>query len=305
MPASHALTSRGIELDTSAGTFGELRSSADIADDTTALQDRMEQEGYVYLPGFLNRDDIFTARQEVCRRLDASGDIDRRYPLIDAIAASESLSRFSETLGNDNPQLARVLYDGPMISLLERFLGDPVRHFDYTWFRAMAPGGSTPPHYDIVYMGRGTKRLYTAWTPIGDVSLEDGPLMVMEGSNHLERLKQRYGSRDVDTYCSNRPHLEGRRRTQLPTFGALTLDAARLRANLGLRWLTTEFKAGDLLFFTMFTLHASIDNQGPRIRLSSDSRYQRADEPVDDRWVSIDGRPPVKHGDEARREMIC
>ena len=34
----------------------------------------------------------------------------------------------------------------------------------------------TGAHYDVVYMGRGTPRLYTSWTPIGDAPLEDGPL---------------------------------------------------------------------------------------------------------------------------------
>jgi hypothetical protein len=34
----------------------------------------------------------------------------------------------------------------------------------------------------------------------------------------------------------------------------------------------------------MFTHHCSLDNQSNRIRLSTDSRYQLASEPMDERW---------------------
>ena len=74
----------------------------------------------------------------------------------------------------------------------------------------------------------------------------------------------------------------------------------KYRKSLGGKWLTTDFKAGDLLLFTMHTMHCSLDNNSPdnRIRLSVDTRYQPADEPVDERWM---GQNPVAHGDQAKR----
>jgi hypothetical protein len=42
----------------------------------------------------------------------------------------------------------------------------------------------------------------------------------------------------------------------------------------------------------MFTMHASINNQTNRYRLSCDTRYQRADEQADERWV---GEDPIAH----------
>ena len=62
------------------------------------------------------------------------------------------------------------------------------------------------------------------------------------------------------------------------------------------------FRMGDLLVFSMFTVHASLDNQTNRIRLSSDTRYQRAADPVDERWI---GENPVGHGPGGKRAMIC
>jgi hypothetical protein len=70
-----------------------------------------------------------------------------------------------------------------------------------------------------------------------------------------------------------------------------------VQARYGSRWLTADdggFRLGDLLVFGMFTMHCSLDNTSPvdRIRLSSDTRYQLASEPVDERWV---GEDPIGH----------
>jgi hypothetical protein len=56
------------------------------------------------------------------------------------------------------------------------------------------------------------------------------------------------------------------------------------------------------LVFSIYSLHASLDNTTDRVRLSSDSRYQPAGEPADERWI---GENPIAHGPEAKRGMIC
>ena len=85
--------------------------------------------------------------------------------------------------------------------------------------------------------------------------------------------------------------------------GWLSRTPAKLRERLGGRWLTTpEYRAGDLLLFTMFTVHASLDNHSRHIRLSSDTRYQLASDPVDERWI---GPNPIGHGPAGKRGMIC
>ena len=60
----------------------------------------------------------------------------------------------------------------------------------------------------------------------------------------------------------------------------------------GGQWRTSEFKMGDVLIFGMYTMHASLNNMSPKFRISADTRYQRADEPVDERWV---GENPPAH----------
>ncbi len=60
-PTLPQLTSQGVELDTSPESLGPLRSSADVLEDTAALKERMAENGYLYLPGYLDRDLVLEA----------------------------------------------------------------------------------------------------------------------------------------------------------------------------------------------------------------------------------------------------
>ena len=293
------LTAQGRDLDTSPEAFGILRPSLDIVADAEALRGRMRDDGYLFLPGYLDRTEVLDVRRVLTDRLAGAGCLDENHPAFDSVARPEHGSYFMPELAHDNPELMALLYQGRMMAFYARLLGGPVRHFDYTWMRAVGPGGGTAPHCDIVYMGRGTTNLYTAWTPLGDVGFDVGGLMVLEKSHQNERLRENYGRKDVDAYCTNHKNM---RSTGNRGFGALTFDPVRLRERLGGRWLSAEFRAGDLLTFSMYTVHASLDNHSNQIRLSSDTRYQLASDPADERWV---GERPPGHGAAVSRQMIC
>ena len=142
--------------------------------------------------------------------------------------------------------------------------------------------------------------------------------MMLEKSHTHEDLVQGYGQTDVDLYCANRGNAEevvvaaqtagreltGEERQQIDwnSTGAYSSDAIATREELGGRWLLDEYRMGDVLVFSMHIMHASSDNQMGYIRLSSDSRYQLASEPVDDRWIGDD---PPAHGIRAKRGMVC
>jgi len=135
-------------------------------------------------------------------------------------------------------------------------------------------------------MGRGTKQVFTMWVPYGDISLELGGLMILEGSHKKSNLLGNYLRRDVDSYCLNRPGAEEAKAKERSIWdGCLTKNPVSIRQKLGGRWLTAELQVGDVVIFGMTLIHASLDNQTDRIRFSSDSRYQLASEAVDDRWV--------------------
>ncbi len=315
------LTFAGQPMDATSDSLGQLRRSDDIVDDVDALRRRAAEDGYLYLPGLLDREQVMAARREVMSRLAGAGVVDDTdHDLMEGIVKPDANISFAPQLATQNLPMDTVLYDGAMIDFYERFLGGPVSHFDYTWFRAKTPGTTTAtqPHCDIVYMGRGTKNLWTSWTPLGDVSLESGGLLVLEGSHKIEPLRNGYGTTDVDKFCANEneadrivdaARTEGRELTSEERQvihwqgrGSFDPDAIATREQLGGRWLTAAFEAGDLLVLSMYTMHASSDNQTRSIRLSSDSRYQLASEPQDERWI---GANPPLHGIRAKQGLIC
>lgn len=126
--------------------------------------------------------------------------------------------------------------------------------------------------------------------------------MILEKSHRLEKIKNRYGRMDVDSYCNNRKTAQLYASGQKSWSGALSNNPVSWRQKYGGRWLSAEFEVGDVLIFSMFTIHASLDNHSQQIRLSSDSRYQRSKEPVDERWV---GTNPIGHSAAGKRGRIC
>jgi hypothetical protein len=295
------LSCNGVSLTSSEEAFGRLRSASEFLGDPAALRGRMVEDGYLFLPGLLDREAVRTVRLSILERLKEEGILDPAYPQEEGVLLPDAKITLRTDFARRNPKLQEVLYSGAMMQFFRDFLGGDILHFDYTWFRVMSRGKGTRPHCDIVYMGRGTRNLYTAWTPFGDHSIDIGGLMILENSHKQQDRLRNYLERDVDTYCENRPGTtEGDPKGHFD--GALAHDADTLRQHLGGRWLTSDFRMGDVLVFSMATVHAGLDNQTNRVRLSSDSRYQLASEPADERWI---GENPIAHGPNAKRGMIC
>ncbi len=305
MPVSTSLSCFGCELDASPGAFGHVRESADCLGSPAELRRRLEEDGYLYVPGFLDRDLIHAARASVCERLAAEGALDPAYPVIEGMSHPDKVTNFNAALARRNAEVSRVVYGPEILGFYETLFGEPVRHFDYTWFRALSRGQGSPPHCDLVYMGRGTHELLTCWIPYGDVPLEMGGLMLLEGSHRQSERIKRYLEVDVDAYCENKPKQVDKVVNRLGWShpGFLSKNPATLREKLGGRWLTArDWKAGDFITFGMTVVHAGLDNHTSRVRLSSDTRYQRASQPADERWI---GEDPIANTLAGKRGRVC
>ena len=112
------LTVHGRRLGTGSESFGELRSSADAQEDFDELKDRFKEDGYLYLPGLLERDTVRAARQTMLEALADLDLVDTDYPLSDGVAKREvSVSaRDMVGLSKNNRPLREALYAGPMIA---------------------------------------------------------------------------------------------------------------------------------------------------------------------------------------------
>jgi len=305
MPLTTTLSSCGHELDMSDEAFGYVRSSADCLDDVAELRRRLEDDGYLYISGFFDPALIHDARASVCDRLAADGWLDPAYPAIEGIAHPDKTSNFNREPARNNPAIERVVYGPELLGFYRTLFGEPVRHFDYTWFRALSRGQGSTPHCDLVYMGRGTHQLLTCWVPYGDTPLEMGGVMLLEGSHKKSDRIKAYLELDVDAYCENRPEEVKKVKDEggWSHPGFLSKNPATLREKLGGRWLTApEWKAGDFITFGMTLVHGGLDNQTRRMRLSTDTRYQRASQPIDERWI---GENPIANTRAGKRGRVC
>jgi hypothetical protein len=256
------------------------------------------------MKGYLDRDEVLAARASLTQRLAEAGVLDPAYPTIDAVCKPGSGYVFKPEITNGNAEVQRLLYEGRIPHFYRSLYGEDIRHYDFTWLRAIGPGKGTNPHCDLPYMGRGTHRHMTCWVPYGDISFQLGGLMVLEGSHKRMDLLENYVYRDVDAFCENKPKEADAAKAGKWSFtGTLSHNPPVVRNKFGGRWLTTEFQAGDFITFGMFLVHASLDNRTPNLlRISSDARYQRASEPIDERWVGLN---PPGHTSAGKRGRIC
>lgn len=111
----------------------------------------------------------------------------------------------------------------------------------------------TPAHQDHTAVA-GDERTITAWLPLHDCPLEQGPLRVLDGS-HKFGLQPTVGQT-----------------------GCISPGTER-----GGDWVGGEIYAGDLLLFDSLTVHEAAPNISNRMRISLDCRfqsYQRAINPA-------------------------
>ncbi len=298
--------SLGHRMDTAPEVFGWLRSSADRRGDFAELNRRLEEDGYLYLPGFWSRGKVMQTRASVLAQLAGMGYLKPGTAVGEGIHDPENpppaMAR-AHPLDQRDPRVVDLLFGKETMDFYAGLFGEPATHFDFTWFRTKGTGHGSDVHCDIVYMGRGTKRLLTMWTPLGDICPRIGGLTILEGSHLRPDLLNGYLERDVDRYCANREDAGAHATGEKGWNGSLSKNPLAIRERFGSRWLTApEFRMGDMLIFGMAMVHGSLDNQTDRIRLSVDTRYQRASEPVDPRWV---GASVIGHGPAAKEGVIC
>lgn len=312
---SGVLRSRGQELDTSPSALGRLIESPSRSADQADLLKALNHHGYLFLRDMFPREKVLDVRKEICHAMNklellkpSSDPLDCIPPALKSNNDSSQGSSTLDSIPDHCPAMRELLYGSETRSFFKKLLGGEVLHFDLTWFRGVGPGFGTVPHCDIVYMGRGTQDLLTFWVPYGDIPLKMGGLMVLENSMNtsVQRRIEKYLVRDVDEYCENRPlpeHVDLNAATDNKVWnGWLAANPVSLRKNLGGRWLTSDYRAGDALIFSSKLVHASLDNQSRSFRLSSDCRYQLADQPVDQRFV---GNGPLGHTGAAKRGRVC
>lgn len=261
-----------------ADLLGPLRETEYDPAGGTLLRERLQDDGYLFLRGVHDVNNVLAARKEVFGRLAEVGEI--AEPVADGIFTGTSrrkeiagdLGAFWQSV-SEGPALRTVSHGEQAKGILTTILGEPARPHDYIFLRPGVPGRSTRLHYDLPFFARGSQRIVTVWTALGRIPVTDGPLVVVEGSHRFDDLIEPIREIDYESNAS-------------PTVQIMSdpVEFVRLRNS---RFLTAEFEPGDLIVFTMTTLHGTLDNHSPtgRTRLSCDVRWQPAADALDPRYA--------------------
>ena len=261
-----------------------MRPATDLLGQKGMLQERLKEDGYLYLQQVLPRDLVQRARKAVLASLELSGvalkgEDGKLNPdadwATDQGAVPASLARC--------PEMLALVESDELKYLMQEILDSPsVQTLDHKWLRAVGPGENSGFHTDSVYLNKGSREGLTCWIPLGDVNLRLGGLCVV-GRSHcdpsFEKVRQTYSAIDVET--------AGIRGT-----GWFTEDPLEV-LSYGCPLLTAPFTMTDIVVFRLDTMHGSLSNGSPgEVRISCDTRWYDANDPngVDMRYM---GENPV------------
>lgn len=269
------LTANGHPLVVDPEHFGQLKDSADCARDAPRLLERFHEDGYVFIPGLIDAQIVLGARREILSKYAIIGEIDDRVDIMAATAGDRhavltaNMRAFTESVRTGHIYES-VILDDKLVRTVGSLLGGEARPFDFRWPRLVRPGEGCGFHCDGPYMNRGTRHQLSAWIPLGRVEPHESGLVLLENSHRSPDLHSGYLSKDAD-------------RDGLVW---LDEDPVAVQNRYGGRWLASEYAPGDVLIFSMDTLHGALDNNSTqrRCRLSTDSRYYLAGEAPDPRW---------------------
>lgn len=275
--------SNGYVLEESPRRLGRLEPVPDAErHDRPALRRRLEADGYLYFRRALDPDDVVDFRRYYFDALAGIGFAGDRPDHHGARGVAADPGHL------DRAELRRRLFREVVPGReYEAFCTQPAIRNWYAWFldedpflhkrriiRHIGPGESgigtaTQAHYDLLYLRGGSDRVLSSWIPLGDCPVELGGLAYLEGSHRRVRADEAMADP-----ASMRPA------------ASITPDLPALAEEHDARWLLADYQAGDMVVHTAHTIHAALDNVGTdgTIRLSTDIRYQRADDPIDGRW---------------------
>lgn len=284
------LVSNGFTLSTAPDRLGWLTPS-DPKRPMAELREQYDAQGYLWLRGLLPRGEVLDFRRRYFAAFAGTGLLAPGSDPVDGIYAGDGKE--------DKAAVRRILgeavmwaaYEGfclsrPIIDFYEGLMGGPPYLHKRKLIRYTKPGdpACTGAHYDLTYLRAGTDRLWTSWIPIGDIPVEMGGLIYLEGSDGWgRRLEAEFARKNMDLPPEERINAFNKNMNEN---GWLTKDLPSLAERMPGRWLMADYAAGDMVVHSPYMIHASTMNvdAGGRMRLSTDIRFQRVSDEIDPRW---------------------
>ncbi len=241
--------------------MGEMRDSTDLLDRPMHLRKQFEQDGFILLRGIVPSPAVSVVRAPIMDILVKNGWVRPSGEVIkkpvregddDFFAVYDEVQRLENfhTLAH-NPKVHQIM---------RWLLGTKTFVHPLKVARLIFPQNwevTTPPHQDFPN-NQGSPKAAAAWIPLADTPRKNGGLAVLPGSHRLGLQPLQF------------------------SLGAGNRQAALTHEAQELKWVTTDFRLGDMVVFGSHTVHAALHNTSGRMRLSVDFRYQPSDEPISD-----------------------
>ncbi|KAJ5107373.1 hypothetical protein N7456_004048 [Penicillium angulare] len=293
------------------GTIGYLQPTS-IDTPLDIMHERYERDGYLFVKRCISKEASLKCRESYFNHMAASGLMKEGTNPVDGIFSHKDSRKFLPP-GNlrrlfglkddeESDKYLELMVSAHEAPFYLEFCANPeLRQFitcfmgwekpqmlQRTMIRAFVPDSElTPVHFDQMYLRGGPPTSITAWVPIGDVSLEAGGLMYLEGSTDI-------GQKTEAEFMSNAYNLSDEERVSafnknMNDGGFLSRDTVGFRRNMRRKWLIAEYEAGDVIFHNPWMVHASCKNKdsNSRIRLATDLRFVDSEKPYDQRWMKV------------------
>ncbi|KAJ6442441.1 phytanoyl-CoA hydroxylase [Purpureocillium lavendulum] len=310
-----------------------LLHASNPSEPLSTLRERYASDGYLFLKGLIPRDDVLAARAAYFSSLapsgvlkpgtlpvdgifDADGASAADFPGIGAGSVKNARPGTSDTsvlftdmalrahteawyAGSDDGTargFARHAALGDFVALFSGW-GEHTLAIRRSLLRNNTPGNrAIGVHYDQSFMRYGEPTSITAWVPMGDIRLEGGGLIYLEGEGRLLTLtlqgealgamiEEEFAAKARAAGMSNE-ETRNAFNANMMSSGFLCDGPAEFGRQHGKKWLVAAYEAGDVVLHSPHMIHASTINDDPdnRIRLGTDLRFVNSARPWDTRW---------------------
>lgn len=250
------------------------------------LYNRFTTDGYVLLKGVLPREDVLAAREAYFDSLAHTGVIKPGSAAVDGIfdpAASPSdypgigagsvknsapgstdraaifvegaLKQHTEPwyIGSEDGSVRGFCNHPDLKDFVARFTkwGDDTLAVRRTLLRNNTPGNpAIGVHYDQSFMRYGEPTAVTAWVPMGDIRVEGGGLIYLEGGDQLGQKIEEDFSRKAKAAGMSDKEMRNAFNANMMSSGFLCAGPAEFARRYGKRWLVSAYEAGDVVLHT-------------------------------------------------------
>ena len=257
--------------------LGELKDTNLKNATDEKLRQSLNDNGYLFLRNVIEKNDITKARNDIFEKLKNVDELED--PFTEGIWSGRSKRDelhknrgvFWENVSNTK-SLRKITNGNNLKSVFSRIFGISSIGFDFIFLRAVSGGKFTHMHCDAGFFTRKTQKVLTCWLVFTDITIDKGPLFIIEGSHKFSDIKDKYTGFDVDIH----KHMKA-------TIDTNPIAFAQERNS---KLLTAQFHPGDALIFGMYTVHGTFENYAKdnKIRLTCDIRFQPNNELRDPRY---------------------